>query len=356
MDTPAPNVCKCPVDRLCGRVAAARMSLGAGRVRMTTRKAPRAVVVVAALLGLTLSAFADDSLRVHFIDVGHGDCIFIQTPDDGIPHNGRAEGLRLLIDAGERKHSHNYPVTYLKKLGLKRGDRIDYVVATHLDADHIDGLPTVYDSFHVLNTIEPGYEYSSGPARAFTTAARKESLEGSRFWRDPVRSGLIAKPGDKLKLGSELEARLLFYDAAPGKVDTRTNASSMVLRIRYGSVSFLFMGDAPKAVEESLLARYGNTLKSTVLKVGHHGSTTASGKAFLKTVSPGYAIVCAGLRHKLPNATIIALLKDTCGAQVWRTDDNDVEEHKTSTTAYGDDNILITTNGKNPRPQVRWNR
>jgi competence protein ComEC len=149
---------------------------------------------------------------------------------------------------------------------------------------------------------------------------------------------------------------LLFYDATPGKVDTRTNASSIVLSIRYGSVSFLFMGDAPKAVEESLLARYGNKLKSTVLKVGHHGSKTASGKTFLRTVSPRYAIVCAGLRHNLPNAAVIALLRDTCGAEVWRTDDKDAEEHKTSTTAYGDDNILITTYAKKNGLKVRWNR
>lgn len=323
---------------------------------MKVKRVMWAVVVVAVLSGLALPALADDSLRVHFMDVGHGDCIFIQTPDDGIPNNGRAEGYRVLIDAGEVKYSHNYPVTYLKKLGLKRGDKIDYVVATHLDADHVGGLPTVYDSFHVLNTIEPGYEYPKGPARSFRTAACKESLEGSTFWCDPVKSGLISKPGDKLKLGNELEARLLFYDATPGKVDTRTNASSIVLRIRYGSVSFLLMGDAPKAVEESLLARYGNKLKSTVLKVGHHGSKTASGKAFLKTASPRYAVICAGRRHHLPNPAIIALLIDTCGADVWRTDDNDVEEHKTSTTAYGDDNILFTTNGKNPRPKVRWSR
>jgi len=323
---------------------------------MGWRLAARVAVVVAVLLGLAPPAFADDSLRVHFIDVGHGDCIFIQTPNDGIPHNGRAEGFRVLIDAGETKYSHNYPVTYLKKLGLKRGDRIDYVVATHLDADHVVGLPMVYDSFHVLNTIEPGYEYSKGPARSFRIAACKESLEGSRFWCDPIKSGLISKLGEKLKLGSELEARLLFYDATPGKVDTRTNASSIVLSIRYGLVSFLFMGDASKAVEESLLARYGNKLKSTVLKVGHHGSKTASGKTFLRTVSPRYAIVCAGLRHKLPNAAVIALLRDTCGAEVWRTDDKDMNEHKTSTTAYGDDNILITTNGKTLRPQVRWSR
>jgi beta-lactamase superfamily II metal-dependent hydrolase len=323
---------------------------------MDARKVMQAVVVVAALLGFALPAVADDSLRVHFIDVGHGDCIFIQTPDDGIRGNGRAEGYRVLIDAGEVKYSHDYPLTYLKKLGLKRGDTINYVVATHLDADHVDGLPAIYDSFHVLNTIEPGFDCSTGPAKAFRAAACKESLEGSTFWRDPVKSGLIARLGDTLKLGRELETRLLFYDATPGKVDTRTNASSIVLRVRYDSVSFLFMGDAPKAVEESLLARYGDTLKSTVLKVGHHGSKTASGKDFLSCVAPRYAIVFAGLRHKLPNAAVLALLKDTCGVDVWRTDDHDVEEHKKSTTAYGDDNILVTTDGKNPQPEVRWNR
>jgi competence protein ComEC len=318
-----------------------------------TRRSLWIAAVVTALSGLAL---ADDSLRVRFIDVGHGDCIFIQTPDDGIPNNGRAEGYRVLIDAGETRYSHDYAMTCLKKLGLKRGDRIDYVVATHLDADHVDGLPIAYDSFHVLNTIEPGYDYSKGPARSFRTAARKESLEGSRFWCDPIQSRLISGLGDKLKLGSEIEARVLFYDATPGKVDTRTNASSLVLRIQYGPVSFLFMGDAPKAVEESLLARYGSKLKSTVLKVGHHGSTTASGKSFLKTVSPRYAVICAGLRHHLPSPATIALLKDTCGAEVWRTDDNDAEERRTSTTAWGDDNILFTTSGKNPRPNVRWNR
>jgi len=324
---------------------------------MDTRKVMRAAVVVAALLGHALPALADDSLRVHFIDVGHGDCIFIQTPDDGIPRNGRAEGCRVLIDAGQVAYSHNYPLTYLKKLGLKRGDRIDYVIATHLDEDHVDGLPTVYDSFHVLNTIEPGYVYTTKSARAFRAAACRESSEGSTFWCDPVQSRLIRELGGKLNLGKEIEARLLFYDATPGKEknDRCVNFSSIVLRVRYGSVSFLLMGDAPKMVEESLVNRYHDTLRSTVLKVGHHGSFTACTSNFLARVSPKYAIVCAGLRHKLPRDAVLARLVQ-CGADVWRTDDHDKEEHKKSTTAAGDDNILVTTNGKNPRPSVRWNR
>jgi hypothetical protein len=78
----------------------------------------RVGVVAVALLCLALPAAADDSLRVHFVDVGHGDCIFIQTPDDGIPDNGREEGYRVLIDAGDIPRGHNYAVTYLEKIGL----------------------------------------------------------------------------------------------------------------------------------------------------------------------------------------------------------------------------------------------
>ena len=323
---------------------------------MRWRVAARVAVLAAVLAGF---ARADDSLRVHFIDVGHGDCIFIQTPDDRNPHNNSKQGYRVLIDAGEVKYSRNWPVDYLKHLGLKRGDRIDYVIATHLDKDHVDGLPIIYDTFHVLNTVEPGYAYGTTQAKAFRAAACRESLEGTTFWRDPVKSGLISKLGGKLHLGDELDARLLFYSANPGhgEDDTRTNFSSIVLRIRYGATSFLFMGDAPKVVEESLLKLYPDTLlKSTVLKVGHHGSATASSKRFLKRVSPKYAVVCAGLRHGLPKAATIALLSDTCGAEVWRTDDHDKEEGKDSLTAAGDDNILVTTNGKENGLKVRWNR
>jgi len=323
---------------------------------MDTRRVMRAAVVAAALLGFALPAAADDSLRVHFIDVGHGDCIFIQTPDDGVPGNDSAEGYRILIDAGEVRYSHNYPLTYLKELGLERGDKIDYVIATHRDVDHVGGLPMVYDSFHVLNTIEPGYETLKSSVTPFLTAACNESTEGTTFWRDPVKSLLISGLGDTLNLGKEIEARLLFYDATPGKGtnDTRTNFSSIVLRIRYDSVSFLLMGDAPKKVEESLLTRYGDTLKSTVLKVGHHGSYTACATDFLTKVSPKYAVVCAGLRYGLPRDSVLARLVQ-CGAQVWRTDYNDADTGKDSLSAYGDDNILVTTDGKNPWPQVRCN-
>ena len=308
---------------------------------------------ILALALLAASAVADDSLRVHFIDVGHGDCIFIQTPDDGIPINGRAEGYRVLIDAGEVAYSDSWPFTYLRQLGLQSGDTIDFVIASHLHKDHIDGLPMIYDSFHVLNTVEPGYPRTGVPD-AFYAHARRESAQGSTYWCDPIQSGLIDSLGDTLDLGDELDVRLLFYDATTGAGD-RSNPSSLVLHVRYDSVSFLFMGDAPKAVERRLVARYGGDLKSTVLKVSHHGSKTACDTVFLDSVSPRFAVVSAGLRHTLPKDDVLARLEQR-GAEVWRTDYNDADTYKDSTSAYGDDNILVVTDGKNPRPDVRWNR
>ncbi len=327
----------------------------------STRCSPARLLVATAMLVMLTArkARADDSLRVHFIDVGHGDCVFIQTPDDGNPHNHVKQGLRVLIDAGEPRYSHDRPVKYLKRLGLKRGDRIDFVIATHLDEDHIGGLPMVYDTFHVLNTVEPGHENPTKPARAFRAAACRESLEGTTFWRDPVKSGLVRRLGGTFDLGREIEARLLFCSANPGqdRHDTRTNFSSVVLRVRYGATSFLFMGDAPKVVEESLLKLCDDGLvASTVLKVSHHGSVTASSRAFLEAVSPEYAVICAGLRHGLPKSATIALLRDTCGAEVWRTDDRDREEGRNARNAAGDDDILFTTSGKKDGLRVRWNR
>ncbi len=333
-----------------------RRSAGAG-ADAPARESNCGLRLLAVLWFLAGLARADDSLRVHFIDVGHGDCVFIQTPDDGDPRNKTRQGLRILIDAGESRYNREWPVRFLKLLGFKRGDRIDYVIATHLDADHIGGLPMIYDTFHVLNTVEPGFGDPTRQAKAFQAAACRESLEGSNYWRDPVRSGLVSRLGGKLDLGRELDARLLFYSPNPGRGsgDTRANFSSIVLRIRYGDQSFLFMGDAPKTVEESLLARYPDTLlRSTVLKVGHHGSATASSKRFIRAVAPRYAVICAGLRHGLPRTATIALLCDTCGAEVWRTDERDAAERKNPLTAAGDDNIVITTNGKNDGMKIRW--
>jgi beta-lactamase superfamily II metal-dependent hydrolase len=172
------------------------------------------------------------------------------------------------------------------------------------------------------------------------------SEAGSEYWFDPIESGLIDSLGDFINLGSELKAQILYYSPKPVPKKTDINNTSIVLRIQYNGKSFLFMGDAEKYVETKLIKQYSNGLQSTVLKVGHHGSKTASSTEFLDKVKPEYAVVMAG-RGKfsgtyLPNQEVIDELENH-NIHILRTDYQD--ENKKETQAGGDDNIIMTVGG-----------
>jgi beta-lactamase superfamily II metal-dependent hydrolase len=284
----------------------------------------------------------DTKLRVHFIDVGQGDCIFITTPNDSKPGNGKREGYRILIDAGKPGHGNSEVIPYLRGLGLGAGDTIHWVIASHADQDHVGGLPEVYDTFVVVNTLDPGLNLNKTPYQSFRARATAEC--GPRYWRDPLAMGRLDSLGDTIDLGSELQTRVLFYKPHP-RGDS-VNKSSLVLRLRYKKRSFLFMGDAPTVTEESLMTRYGDSLRSTVLKVGHHGSKSATSDDFLARVQPAYAVIMSGRQtfggHCLPDDEVVERLEAACDSAVLRTDHDDVGSE--SEAADGD-NIVITTSG-----------
>ena len=317
--------------------------------------------LLAFVAGLALCACAgasevdrySEELRVHFIDVGQGDCVFVITPNDTIPGNGTREGLRILIDAGKPGRGEQYVIPYLAALGMEPGDTVDYVVATHPHNDHIGGMPEIYSTYQVDRTLDPGYFHTIPACTTFRRLADDE--DGSRYYCDLVDSGLIAANGDTLDLGSELEVRVLYAspDGSP-----RLHDAQLVLRLQYGEVSFLFMGDAdgkkrhqPDSVtdhvEEYLIDNYSAAeLRSTVLKVGHHGSMTSSTKRFREAVRPECAIILSGRQRfdgvTLPDSCIVRSFLDL-GARVWRTDEGD--EEKDDEEAGGDDHIVATTDG-----------
>ena len=283
----------------------------------------------------------DKKLSVHFIDVGHGDCIFITTPNDTISGNGTRDGLRILIDAGDQGPATDTILSYLAGLGLVPGDTIDWVVMTHSDADHVSGLPAIYHRFQVMNTIDPGYANTSKIYKAASDSAKKE--HGTHYWKDPIKSKLIKVLGDTLPFGRECSTRLLYYSPNPVPHADDVNNTSVVLRLAYGKTSFLFTGDAELYAESVMVQRYGDTLRSTVLKVGHHGSRTASSNEFLDRVKPKQAVVMGGPRvfhgTKLPDETVLAGLAAR-KIHVWRTDYGDTVE------VVGDQHILMTSDGK----------
>jgi len=289
-------------------------------------------------------------LTVHFIDVGHGDCIFIETPDDGID-NDKYHGYKILIDAGYDYANSNYVIPYLNGLGMDQDDTIDYVIATHPHQDHIDEFPEIYDYFQVNNTLDPGYEYNSNCFREYK--AKAESEPNSNFYFNLIDSGLIEEHGDYIDWGAELQVRILHSDPNPSK----TNNASIVIHLTYQDVSFLFTGDAEGKkrdrspdtvfqVEKDLVEAYGDDLQSTVLKVGHHGSETSSTFPFIRAVQPQYAVICAGRKSHSgvihPDISVLQRYESE-GAVILRTDRDD--EDKVYSRAPGDDHIVIRTNG-----------
>lgn len=241
----------------------------------------RKLIVVAMLLALSVFAWwpelgevelqsplCDASiLCVVFLDVGQGDAIFVQSPS----------GVQMLIDTGRNQE-------VLRGLGevMSFSDRdIDYVLATHPDADHIGGLGDVLDRFNVAHVIRTSNESDT---LLWQEAEKKIEIEGAVV--------TIARRGQRFDLGSGVFLDIIFPDTDVSGYET--NASSIVARLVHGPHSFMLTGDSPKSIEEYLVLIEGEYLESDVLKVGHHGSRTSTSELFLDEVSPSYAVISAG--------------------------------------------------------------
>lgn len=227
-------------------------------------------------------------LKVHFIDVGQADAILIQ-----------CEGKNMLIDGGNKADS-NVIYTYLKKYGVTH---LDYVIGTHAHEDHIGGIPGALQYATVGTVYCPVKSYSS---KAFENFVKSVTNRGTSI--------VIPKAGTSFSLGSA-NVKILAVNAASG-----VNNTSIVTRITHGNNSFLLMGDAEREVEQYLI-NSGATLKSTVLKVGHHGSDSSSSYQFLWNVMPEYAVICVGKGNSYghPHDEVLSRFRDA-DAKLFRTD------------------------------------
>ncbi len=230
-------------------------------------------------------------IQVHFIDVGQGDSILIRAPD----------GKAMLIDGGDTDTG---VVQYLKSKGITR---LDMVVATHPHADHIGGLVQVLKAIPVAKVITNGQPTTTKTYENFLdaiAAAKSEYVE--------------VKRGDSLRLGD-----LVLSVLNPASKGNDLNNNSVVLRLAYGKVSFLFTGDAQAEAEASMTASSVSPITATILKVGHHGSRTSSSPAFLALVKPQVAIYSAGINNDYghPHPETLAALA-AVGATVYGTDVN----------------------------------
>lgn len=231
-----------------------------------------------------------EDLTVHFVDIGQGDCMVLTQGDHA-----------MLIDAGDNSKG-TAVQSYLEYLGI---GTLDYAVLTHPDADHIGGADVVLYKFDCERVLMPDV---SADTRTYEDVM--QVIEDKNLAVDHP------SPGDVYAFGGAS-----FTVLSPSGSYRDTNDNSIVIRLVYGDTSFLFTGDAEEAAEEDMLAS-GLTLSSDVLKVGHHGSSSSTGDAFLEAVDPSFAIISCGEDNSYghPHAETLNKLR-AAGVSVFRTDE-----------------------------------
>ena len=232
---------------------------------------------------------SEDNLKVHFIDVGQGDSIFIELPNDEV----------MLIDAGESSEEEKV-YNYITDLGY---NNIDYVVGTHPHTDHIGGLEYIINNINVENIYMP---------KAVSTSKTFESLLNTITNKNLKVK--VAKANVNIISSDNLSVNII---APNSESYSNLNNYSAVIKIDYYNNSFLFMGDAEVLSEEEITSDVG----ADVIKVGHHGSDSSSSLEFLNKVKPKYAVISVGTNNQYnhPYDSILSRY-ESIGSQVYRTD------------------------------------
>lgn len=263
-------------------------------------------------------------LTIHFLDIGQGDSEFIELPD----------GKTMLIDAGESEYGDDV-VNYIKNLGYSK---IDYLVTTHPHADHIGGMTKVVQSFSIGAVYMPNATTTTQTFSYLLTAIKSAGLTIT-----------TAKAGVEIFNSNGVSANII----APNRASyDDLNNYSAVIKLTYSKNSFLFMGDAEELSENQITA----DIKADVLKVGHHGSNSSSGQAFLNKVTPKYAVISVGEGNdyghpaqttldKLNSVGTVIYRTDKDGTVVFKSDGTNIAVNKSpnSTTSTGNTGTGTTT-------------
>ena len=233
----------------------------------------------------------NDLLKVHYLDVGQGDSIFIELPNNET----------MLIDAAESYQSENI-INYLKYLNYQK---IDYVIGTHPHTDHIGGLKDIINTFEIGKIYMPKVVSTTKTYESLLMAIKDKNLKIN-----------TAKAGTSIIDTDALKINIL---APNNSTYTELNNYSAVTKITYGTTKFLFMGDAEKLSENEIK----EDVTADVIKIGHHGSNTSSSIDFIKKVNAKYGIISVGLNNKynLPKEETITNWENS-GTKIYLTSTN----------------------------------
>ncbi len=227
--------------------------------------------------------------EMHFIDVGQALSVLVE-----------CDGQYMLYDGGNVDDG-SLIVSYLQSQGV---EQLEYVFCSHAHEDHVGGLAAALAYFPAYHVYSPVTEASTKCFKDFVKYTQQQGLQVE-----------VPAVGTTWPLGSASVTML-----GPVAQYSDTNDTSIVLRIEYGSTSFLLTGDMEKTAETDLV-NSGVNLRADVLQVGHHGSSTSTGYLFLNSVLPEMAVISCGVNNKYghPHEETLSILRDA-GVDVYRTD------------------------------------
>lgn len=264
------------------------------------------------------SGVVSSNCKVHYIDVGQGDCTFIELPDN----------KTIMIDTGAG-FSCEKMQKYLSAIGKDKNSVIDYLILTHTDSDHIGNAKMILDNYQVKNVYLPKV-YSNFEVEN-NLCVNDYNINTSLLWEETCIA-IYKEVGLSNRfysfMGSVIESEiagysLVFYSPFEDKI-TESNNYSPIMVLNYGNSKFMFVGDIEASVEEEFLSYYSSVLNYfdvDVLKVSHHGSKNSTTNEFLQAVKPEYAVISCGKDNSYShpnNETIDRLIKNNC--KIVRTD------------------------------------
>lgn len=280
------------------------------RINIKLRNKVIAILIILVIINPIkyFSNIKQSNLKIYFVDVGQGDSTCIVTPKNKV----------ILIDGGGNSKDENYDIgkqTLLPYLLDKKINKIDYCIVSHFDSDHCGGLMYILKNLKVKNIII-GKQYEE-------YENYKEFIKIAKDKKINIR---VVEAGEKITIEKNLYIDVLWpINREKMVIQNAINNNSLVFKLRYIDFSMLFTGDIEEIAEKEILDNYKeNTefLKSTILKVAHHGSKTSSTKEFINIVKPKYAVIGVGKDNKFghPSNVTIENLK-TINTEIYRTDE-----------------------------------
>ena len=265
-------------------------------IKLRTKKLLIQEIFILISLIIIIANCISNNLNIYFIDVGQGDSTLIVTPHNKI----------VLIDGGGSSNSEfdvgkNTLLPYILDRGFTK---IDFIIVSHFDTDHVGGLLTIMEELKVGTVIiSKQGEYSENYQRF------KEIIKEKKI------KIIIVDRGDRLQIEKDLYFDILWPNNERLISENILNNNSIVCKLNYKNFSMLFTGDIEEIAEKQILEEYENNLeilKSTVLKVGHHGSKTSSTQEFIEAVKSPIALIGVGENNKFghPNDEVIEKLEN----------------------------------------------